>query len=355
MKYFINNNGPRERAMRSGKFIVACFALCGLAAPLTGQALAQNNEFNAKQMRLIIGFGVGGGYDQYGRVVARFMEKHLPGNPTIVPQNMPGAGSISAGNAIYANSPKDGSVFGIIARDAVTQPLVSDQTGAKYDATKISWIGSPAAETNICIATSKAKVATYNDLLKNELIIGGTGAGTGTEIYPKALNGLVGTKFKVIGGYPSSTDVFLAMERDEVHGICESYSSVMRKDAEAIAKGEIKILFQASLKSNPQVKAPFLLDMIKDPEQRKALEFVYAGQVIGRPFIAPPDLPPAILKTLRGAFDATMKDPEFLKEAEKQKLDIDPVSGAELEKVVRDVYATPKPIIELVKKVSDTK
>jgi tripartite-type tricarboxylate transporter receptor subunit TctC len=145
------------------------------------------------------------------------------------------------------------------------------------------------------------------------------------------------------------------MERGEVYGICESYSSIMRKDAEAIAKGELKILFQASLKRNPEVKAPFILDLVKDPDQRKALEFVYAGQTIGRPFIAPPDLPPGILKTLRAAFDATVKDPEFLKEAAKQKLDIDPVSGAELEKLVREVYATPKQIIERVKSVSGGK
>lgn len=338
--------------MKSWKFILAGAALSGLTAATAFPALAQNNEFNAKQVRLIIGFGPGGGYDQYGRIIGRFIDKHLPGNPTIVPQNMPGAGSISAANTIYVNSPKDGSVFGIIARDAVTQPLVSDQTGAKYDVSKLSWIGSPAAETNVCVATDKAKVKTWDDLLKTELIIGGTGAGTGTEIYPKALNGLVGTKFKLISGYPSSTDVFLAMERNEVEGICESYSSVARKDAAALASGKIKILFQASLKNNPEVKAPFILDLVKDPNQHKALEFIYAGQVIGRPFIAPPDLPPAILKTLRAAFDATVKDPEFLKEAEKQKLDIDPVSGAELEKVVRGVYDTPKNIIELVKSVS---
>jgi tripartite-type tricarboxylate transporter receptor subunit TctC len=332
--------------------ILAGFVICGLAAPMAGQALAQNSQFNAKQVRLIIGFGAGGGYDQYGRIVGRYIDKHLPGNPTIVPQNMPGAGSIAAANTIYANSPKDGSVFGIIARDAVTQPLTVENSGAKFDATKVSWLGSPAAETNVCVATNKAKVATYQDLLKNELIIGGTGTGTGTEIYPKALNGLVGTKFKLVSGYPSSTDVFLAMERGEVHGICESYSSVMRKDAEAIAKGEIKILFQAALKNNPEVKAPFLLDLVKDKEQHQALEFIYAGQTIGRPFIAPPDLPPGILKTLRDAFDATMKDPEFLKEAEKQKLDIDPVSGAELEKVVKTVYATPKSVLDRVKAVS---
>lgn len=338
--------------MKSWKFILAGTALCGLSLPVALPALAQSGEFTAKQVRFIIGFGPGGGYDQYGRIVVRFMDNHLPGKPTIVPQNMPGAGSISAANTIYGNSPKDGSVFGIIARDAVTQPLVSDQTGATFDATKMSWIGSPAAETNVCVATDKAKVATWDDLQKSELIIGGTGAGTGTEIYPKALNGLAGTKFKLIGGYPASTDVFLAMERGEVHGICESFSSVMRKDAAAVASGKIKILFQASLKSNPEVKAPFLLDLVKDPDKHKALEFVYAGQVIGRPFVAPPDLPPAVLKTLRAAFDATVKDPEFLKEAEKQKLDIEPVSGAELEKVVRDVYATPKSIIEMVKSVS---
>jgi tripartite-type tricarboxylate transporter receptor subunit TctC len=338
--------------MKSLKFILAGAAFCGLVAPLANPAMAQNSEFKAKQIRLIIGFGPGGGYDHYGRIVGRYMGKHLPGNPTVVPQNMPGAGSITAANTIYINSPKDGSVFGIIARDAVTQPLISDQTGAKFDATKISWIGSPAAETNICVATDKTKVKSFNDLLKTELVIGGTGPGTGTEIYPKALNGLIGTKFKVISGYPSSTDVFLAMERGEVGGICESYSSVMRKDADAIAKGEIKILFQAALKKNPEVKAPFILDLVKDPDQRKALEFVYAGQTIGRPFIAPPDLPPSILKTLRAAFDATMKDPEFLKEAAKQKLEIDAVSGAELEKVVRDTYATPKPIIERIKAVS---
>ena len=338
--------------MKSLKFILAGAAFCGLAVPLAGPAMAQNSEFNAKQVRLIIGFGAGGGYDQYARIVGRFMDKHLPGNPTIVPQNMPAAGSIAAANTIYVNSPKDGSVFGMIARDAVTQPLTVNDSGAKFDATKMSWIGSPATETNVCVATKRAKVASFDDLLKNELVIGGTGAGTGTEIYPKALNGLIGTKFKLVSGYPASTNVFLAMERGEVDGICESYSSVMRKDAEAIAKGDIKILFQASLKKNPDVKAPFILDLVKDPDQHKALEFVYAGQTIGRPFIAPPDLPPGILKTLRGAFEATMKDPDFLKEAAKQKLDIDPVSGEELEKVVRAVYATPKPIIERVKAVS---
>ena len=327
-------------------------AICGLVSSAVQPAMAQSGKFTAKQVRIIIGFGPGGGYDQYARLIGRHIDTHLPGHPTIVPQNMPGAGSLTAANTIYANSPKDGSVFGIIARDAVTQPLTVENSGAKFEATKISWIGSPAGETNVCVATDKAKVATFQDLLKNELIIGGAGAGTGTEIYPKALNGLIGTKFKLIGGYPSSTDVVLAMERNEVQGFCESYSSIARKEGPAIKAGKIKLLFQAALKRNPDVNAPFLLDLVTDKEQHQALEFVYAGQTIGRPFIAPPDLPPAILKTLRDAFDATLKDAEFLKDAEKQQLEIDPTSGAELEQVVRAVYATPKPIIERVKAVS---
>ena len=322
-----------------------------LALPFAEPAAAQSVDFKGKQIRMIIGFGPGGGYDQYARVLIRHMDRHIPGNPTFVAQNMPGAGSITAANTIYVNSPKDGTVFGIIARDTPMQPLTGG-TGAQFDAPKFSWIGSPAAETSVCVATDKSKVRTLDDLLsgKNgEFIIGGTGAGTGTEIYPKALNGLIGAKFKVIGGYPSSTDVQLAMERGEVFGICESYSSIYRKDAAALDSGKYVLLFQAAAQANPQVKAPFLLDRVS-AERRKELEFLYAGQTVGRPFVAPPDLQPGVLATLRKAFDDTMKDKEFLAEAEKQKLDIDPVSGADLEKLIKSVYATPK---EVIKKVDD--
>jgi len=337
--------------MKTRSLAIAGLALLAMPLALAPQAKAQDVDFKGKQIRMIIGFGPSGGYDQYARLLGRHMNRHLPGQPTIVPQNMPGAGSIAAANTIYANSPKDGTVFGIIARDTPTQPLTGG-SGAQFDATKFSWIGSPAAETSVCMATDKGKVKSLDDLLsgKNgEHIIGGTGAGTGTEIYPKALNGLIGTKFKVIGGYPSSTDVQLAMERGEVFGICESYSSIARKDAAAIESGKYIILFQAAAKPNPQVKAPFLLDKVS-AEHRKELEFLYAGQTIGRPFIAPPDLQPGVLATLRKAFDDTMKDKEFLADAEKQKMDIDPVSGAELEKLIKAVYATPK---DVIKKVDD--
>lgn len=335
--------------MKTRSLAIAGLALLAMPLALTSQAQAQDVDFTGKQIRMIIGFGPGGGYDQYARLLIRHMDRHIPGNPTFVPHNMPGAGTIIAANTIYVNSPKDGTVMGIIARDAAIQPLTGGK-GAQFEATKFSWIGSPAAETSVCIATDKSKVRTLDDLLsgKNgEFIIGGTGAGTGTEIYPRALNGLIDTKFKVIGGYPSSTEVQLAMERGEVFGICESYSSIYRKDAQAIESGKYALLFQAAAQNNPQVKAPFLLDRVT-AEHRKELEFLYAGQTIGRPFVAPPDLQPGVLATLRKAFDATMTDKEFLAEANKQKLDIDPVSGADLEKLIKSVYATPKEVISKV-------
>ncbi|HEU0070108.1 MAG TPA: tripartite tricarboxylate transporter substrate-binding protein [Alphaproteobacteria bacterium] len=337
--------------MKTRSLAVASLALLALPFAIAGQAAAQDVNFAGKQIRMIIGFGPSGGYDQHARLLIRHMNRHIPGNPSFVPQNMPGAGSLTAANTIYANSPKDGTVIGIIARDTPTQPLTGG-TGAQFDATKFSWIGSPAAEVSVCMATEKGKVHTLEDLLsgsKGDHIIGGTGAGTGTEIYPKALNGLIGAHFKVVGGYPSSTDVQLAMERGEVFGICESWSSIYRKDAEAIKSGKYKVLFQASNKNHPDIPAPFLLDKVS-ADHRKELEFLSAGQTVGRPFIAPPDLQPGVLATLRKAFDATMKDKEYLADAAKQQMDIDPVSGAELEQLIKSVYATPK---DIIKKVDD--
>src|SRR5262249_47245978 len=196
-------------------------ALCGLmvlAAPSC--ALAQADAFAGKTVHMIIGFGVGGGYDLWGRTVARHIGKHLPGAPNVVPQNMPGAGSFVATSHIYNAAPRDGSVMAIIARDAALGPLTG-ASGARYDCTKLSWIGTPTKETNVCIAFHTAKVKTAHDLFTQELVVGDTGPGTGTRAYPKALNELLGMKFKVVGGFTSSADVFLAMERGEVDGICE--------------------------------------------------------------------------------------------------------------------------------------
>jgi tripartite-type tricarboxylate transporter receptor subunit TctC len=322
--------------------------LTSLAVIAATPAIAQAPNLAGKNVTMLIGFGPGGGYDLWGRVVARHIGKHLPGNPTVVPTNMPGGGSFNAANNIYTIAPKDGTVLGIIARDAALGPLTG-AAGARFDPLKINWIGTPTTETNVCIATAKAKVKTVKDLFENELIIGNTGVGTGTYSYPKALNGMIGTKFKLISGFPSSSDVFLAMERGEVDGICESLDSVVGKRPDWIASKKVNVLFQGGVEPNPELKdVPFVNDMAKTEEQKQAIEFLYAGQGIGRPFVAPPDMPADRLKMLRDAFSATMKDPDFIADAKKQKLDVEPEDGEHLAALIKKIYATPKPIVEKI-------
>ena len=316
------------------------------AMPAGAQPAAE--PFAGKNLSLIIGFGPGGGYDLWGRTVARHIGKHLPGKPSVVPQNMPGAGSYVAASHIYNAAPKDGTVFGIIARDAALGPL-SGAPGARFDATKLSWLGSPTKEHNVCIAFHTAKVRDVSELRDTQLILGDTGPGTGTRSYPKVLNDLLGFKFKLVSGFRSSADVFLAMERGEVDGICESLDSVNQRKPDWIANKTVNVLLQAGAEPHPSLKGvPNVFDLARNNEERQVLEFLYAGQGIGRPFVAPPDLPPERLKMLRDAFNATMKDPEFIADVKRNKFDLEPEDGEHLTALINKIYATPKAIIERV-------
>jgi tripartite-type tricarboxylate transporter receptor subunit TctC len=335
------NHAKRFVRASSAPVIFGALVLAA-ASPATAQ-----EPFAGRNVTMIIGFGAGGGYDQWGRTVGRHIGKHLPGKPNVVPQNMPGGGSFTAANHIYTVAPKDGSVLGIIARDAPLGPL-SGMTGARFDPLKITWVGTPTTETNVCFAHKRAKVQSFDDLLKHELIIGNTGAGTGTYTYPKGLNGLLGTKFKLVSGFKVSTDVLLAMERGEVDGLCESWDSAFGKRPEMFKDGTLKVLFQAGPHVEAEIKAPSIFTLVKTPEQKQALEYLYAGQGIGRPFIAPPDMPADRVKMLRDAFTATMNDPEFRADAKKGKLDVNPTDGAELEKLIRHIYATPKHLVDRI-------
>jgi len=324
----------------------AIFSLLLLTTPVAAQP--GGDTFAGKSMATIIGFGPGGGYDLWGRTVGRHIGRHLPGAPTVIPQNMPGAGSYAAASYIFNIAPKDGSVLGIIARDAALGPL-SGATGARFDPTRLSWIGTPTKETNVCVAYHTSQVKSVLDLYDKQLIVGDTGPGTGTRSYPKALNELLGMKFKLVGGFPASSDVFLAMERGEVEGICESLDSIKIRRPDWIPTRKISILFQGGAEPNPELDGvPFVLDLALTGEQRQALEFLYAGQGIGRPFVAPPDLPPDRLKMLRDAFKATMTDPAFVAEAQKSKLDLEPEDGEHLAVLIAKIYATPKPIVDKI-------
>ena len=324
----------------------AIFSLLLLTTPVAAQP--GGDTFAAKSVAMIIGFGPGGGYDLWGRTVGRHIGRHMPGAPTVIPQNMPGAGSYAAASYIFNIAPKDGSVLGIIARDAALGPL-SGATGARFDPTRLSWIGTPTKETNVCVAYHTSQVKSVLDLYDKQLIVGDTGPGTGTRSYPKALNELLGMKFKLVGGFPASSDVFLAMERGEVEGICESLDSIKIRRPDWIPTRKISILFQGGAEPNPELDGvPFVLDLALTGEQRQALEFLYAGQGIGRPFVAPPDLPPDRLKMLRDAFKATMTDPAFVAEAQKSKLDLEPEDGEHLAVLIAKIYATPKPIVDKI-------
>ena len=336
------------KRMQVGVGAVAGFTMLGALGMTPAGAQSAEQPYAGKTVSMIIGFGVGGGYDRWARAIGRHIGKHLPGNPSVVPQNMPGAGSYVAASYIYNVAAKDGTVFGAISRDAALGPI-SGAPGAKFDPLKMSWLGTPTKETNVCIAYHTAKVKTIQDLFKQELILGDTGPGTGTRVYPKVLNAMLGTKFKLVGGFKSTVDVMLAMERGEVDGVCESYASVWRRKRDWIEKKTINILFQGGAEPDPALKGvPFILDFAKTAEQKSAVRYIYAGQGIGRPFVAPPDLETGRLQLLRSAFDATMKDPEFLADAKKSKLDLEPENGAYLEALIRQIYATPKPLVEKI-------
>ena len=327
---------------------LACIAaaLAGFASPCLAQTNAE--PFAGKTIQMVIGVSPGGGYDLWGRTVIRHIVNHLPGRPAGVPQNMPGAGSMTALNYLYNVAPKDGTAIGIVARDVALAPLQGTE-GARFDATRLSWIGTPALETNVCVSWHAARAKTAADLLTTEMILGTVGPGSGSHNYPKALNGLLGMKFKLIPGFPGSADVFLAMERGEVEGFCESLDSVVAKRPDWIRSGKINVLFQGGAQRHPDIPdAPLIFDLARNARERTAIEFLYAGQGIGRPFLAPPDLQPGRLQLLRDAFDAMLKDADFLAEVKKQGLDLQPQSGAALEALIRRTYATPKDIVERV-------
>ena len=331
-------------AVRLAALGVAAFAAFGVAP-----ALAQPAEpFAGKTVSVIVGFGPGGGYDMWGRLIARHIGRHLPGKPSVIAQNMPGAGSYVAASHIYNAAPKDGTVFGIIARDAALGPL-SGAPGARFDATKLSWLGTPATETNICMAFHTAQVKTVKDLYEKQLIVGDTGPGTGTRQFPQVLSAILGMKFKIVSGFKSSADVFLAMERGEVDGFCESFDSVKSRRPDWIPTKKVALLFPGGAEPNAQIKdVPFLRDLARNDEQRQIIDFLYLGQGIGRPFVAPPDLPPERLKMLRDAFSATLRDPDFAADVKKSGFELDPADGDHLAALIKKIYATPRPVIDKV-------
>jgi tripartite-type tricarboxylate transporter receptor subunit TctC len=325
--------------------ICALFLYCLMVAA----ALAQpaSDSYKGKVVELYIGYSVGGGYDIYARLLARHMGRHLPGNPVIVPKNMLGAGSLRLANWLYAVAPRDATVFGTIGRGIAFDPLLGTE-GAQFKAMEFGWIGSANDEVSVCAAWGKSGITRFEDLYARTVFIGGTGAGADTDLFPKVMNNILGTKMRLVTGYPGGADITLALQRGEVQARCGwSWSSIKTNHPDWVKDGTIKLLVQLSLEKHadlPQV--PLIMDLVKTAEQRAVMRLVFARQVMGRPFLAPPGVPAERLALLRKAFMATMKDEAFLAEADKMKLEIRPVDGEAVQKLVAEIYATPAEIVK---------
>ena len=320
----------------------------GLAVGPCGLAFAQPvaDFYRGKTISVQIGYAPGGAYDLSARVLARHMGRHLPGEPTVVAKNMPGAGSLKLANYLYSVAPRDGTEFGIFGRTIPIEPLLGSKE-AQFDALKFTWLGSTSNEVSTCVSWHTAAVKTAVDLYEKELVVGAAGAASPSAVFPNVFNAVLGTKFKVINGYPSSANSLLGMESGELSGFCAWGWVAMRATRpDWIRDKKFNVLFQIGLRKHPDhPEAPLVLDLAKTPEDRQVLELVVAPQTFARPFAAPPGIPAERAAALRNAFDATVKDPAFVAEATKLQLEPDLVNAVQVEEILRDIYATPASVV----------
>ena len=327
-------------------FIAPVAALTALVAlPAAAGAQTAPDFYKGSTVTLYIGYSVGGGYDVYGRIVARFIGRHIPGNPMIVVENMEGAGSLRLANWLAQIAPKDGTAFGIISRGTGFDPLLG-VNGAAFKGTDFAWLGSANNDVSVCVSWKTSPVKTFADLMTKELTVGSTGASDDTAQFPRIMNGVLGTKFKVITGYPGGNDANLAMERGEVEGRCGwSWSSVVSTHADWLKNKDVNVLVQTALDKHKDLPGtPLITDFAKTDVQRQILQLVFARETIGRPFLAPPGTNPDRVAMLRKAFMDTMNDPDFLAEAAKEQLEISAVPGDKVDALVKEIYQTPPDI-----------
>ena len=328
--------------------------LLGSALVVTLSALAaaaQDAESFYKSHKLTLGSpnSPGGGYDIYVRALGRHIAKYIPGNPTIVVQNVPAAGGMALANMVYNTAPKDGSFFGMV-RGTVIQEQVYKAPGIQFDGRKFAWIGNMNSDHDACIVTAASGINSIDDFYKHEVIAGASGVGAQSYSFPVVYRELLGMKFKVISGYPGTPERLLALERGELNGACGISTTMFRSQLSGLAKdGKIKLIAQGSAQKDPMYPdIPNILDQAKTPELRQALEFLYAPLALGRSLAAPPETPQDRLDVLRKATMATMKDPEFLEEAKKLNIDIEPMDAEQTAKVVEQMFATPPAVVARV-------
>jgi tripartite-type tricarboxylate transporter receptor subunit TctC len=313
-----------------------------LASLAPGRADSVSDFYKGRNVDVYVGYSTGGGYDIYARMLARHMGRFIPGNPTLVTKNMEGAGSLRLANWLANAGPRDGSVFGTIGRGTSFDPILG-QPGAQFTAGDFSWLGSMNQEVSICAAWHDAGIRSFEDLRTKELLVGAVSNNDDTGQFARVINTVLGTKLKIVAGYPGGNDVVLAMERGEVKGRCGwSWSSVLTAHMAWWKEHKIVILVQLALNKHPDLPdVPLVTDLAKSDAERQMLRMIFARQVMGRPFLAPPGVPAERVAALRKAFMDTMNDKAFLADAEKAKLEINPVDGEKVQALVKEIYATP--------------
>ena len=323
----------------------ALFVAAALAAPAAAQD-AVADFYRSKQIQMRIGSAAGSGYDLAGRLVAPYLTKYLPGNPAIVVQNVPGAGSLTLANQLYNTAARDGTVLGIVSNGMPTAPLLTPDV-ARFDVTKFSWIGSNAPEAQIVFVSDKSPAHTLADIFTKEVIVGATAPGVAIYDMPVVTNALLGTKFKIVSGYEGSSQIDLATERGEVHGQAAlGWVSAKTRNMADIKAGKYRILAQYGLKKHPDLPDVPLFELPKDDIAREGLLLMFARQDYGRPLLTPPGVPADRVAALRKAYMDSMKDPAFRADAEKAGLEINPVSGEELDALTAQIMKTKPAAVE---------
>jgi len=332
----------------------ALSAIAMMAGASIAQAQTPAEFYKGKQIQMMVYSGAGSTYDTYARLLARHMNRFIPGSPSIVAQNMVGAGGLKLVDYLNRIAPKDGTVFGTVSRGNPFDPIMGKKD-IDFDPLKLTWIGSMNREIAVALSWGPSPVKTFEDLRKTELLVPGTGAGADSEIIPRAYNNLAGTKFKIVSGYRDTAEATLQMETGELQGIAYwSLSAIQSLKPDWIPTKKINILFHTGATESPDLPGvPRIRNLIKDETDRKALEFLLAREVMGRPFVAPPGIPADRAKALRDAFNATMVDPEFLKEAARGNVEVNLVKAEEIDTLLRDAAALPPAVIERARQVLD--
>jgi tripartite-type tricarboxylate transporter receptor subunit TctC len=330
--------------------LAAALAWCAALAP--AHAEGAEEFYKSHPLSIVIGFPPASAYDLYGRAVGRHIGRHLPGNPAVVPVNKPGASSLTAANYLYSIAPKDGSVIGILSRSAPLDPLLGNP-GSKLEPRKFTWLGSVGNEVSVCVAWQASAVKRFDDLMDRDFVVAAAGLSTDTGVFALVLKNLFGARMKIISGYPGGAEISKAIETGEVDGRCGwSWSGVKASKPDWLAQKKINILVQLGLQKAPDLPTvPLITDLAKTQEQRQILKLVFGPQEFAWPFAAPPDLAPERKQLLRAAFDATLTDPEFLEDARRMALDVNPVSGRAVEALIEELYGTSDDVVAKTRRV----